>query len=87
MRSLGLAAVAQTRIHTSTTSARGEICDIYAVELVLFPNSPQPMRIGALEVIARPFLNMGADGLLGRDVLKRVVLNFDGPQAQAYLSY
>jgi predicted aspartyl protease len=87
MRSLGLTPVSQTRIHTSTTTGAGVVSDVYAVELTLFPTTIQPFRIGALQVIARPFLNTGADGLLGRDVLRQLVLVYDGPRSQVKLIY
>lgn len=87
MRSLGLAPTSQTRVITSTTGTKGEVCDVYGIELILLPHVAQPRRWGAVEVLARPLLNQGTDGLLGRDLLAQLVLTYDGPRAAANITY
>jgi len=87
MRSLGLERTSQTRVVTSTTGPTGQPSDVYGVELVLFPQMPQSKRWGAVDVIARPFDGLSIDGLLGRDLLSHLVLNYDGPRGLAYLTF
>lgn len=87
MQSLALPARAKSRLYTSTTDASGAECDVHDVSLTLLPHVPQPRSWGVVEVLATPLLNHGIDGLLGRDLLRDLVLTYDGPRAKAVLNY
>ncbi len=87
MRSLGIRPKGMARIVTSTTDTHGEQCDVYDVELTLLPHVVQPRTWRAIEALARPLLNQGIDGLLGRDLLAHMVLTYDGPRKTAHLVY
>jgi hypothetical protein len=41
----------------------------------------------AIEVIGRPLFNLSIDGMVGRDILNRVVLLLDGPRMQFRVDY
>jgi hypothetical protein len=57
------------------------------VELQLLPAHHQPPPARAIEVLERELLNEGFDGLLGRDVLKSLVLEYDGPRSLARIAW
>ncbi len=87
MRSLGIAARGSREILTSTTDARGTPCDTYDVELSIHTFGEPPFVVPALEILGRPLFNLSIDGMLGRDVLSRVVLTIDGPRQRYRIDY
>lgn len=82
MRSLGLSPRGIAPVRTITTDASGAECNTYDASLSL--DAPtfgdRPHILTAMEVLAQPFHNEGIDGVLGRDVLKTVLLTVDGPR-------
>lgn len=87
MRTLGIRPKGTARVVTSTTNTDGEPCNVYDVALTLLPHVVQPRSWRAIEALARPLLNQGIDGLLGRDLLAHLVLTYDGPRKTAHLVY
>jgi len=89
MRSLGLTPTGQTRVLTSGSNGVPELCDVYDIELEIL-NRAQPQhswRISALEVLARSLENQGTEGMLGRDVLQRGILHYNGPKGIFSLTF
>ena len=87
MRSLGVAPRGSRDILTSTSDARATACDTYDVELSIHTFGAPPFVMPALEILGRPLFNLSIDGMLGRDVLSRVVLTMDGPRQRYRIDY
>ncbi len=87
MRSLGIAARGSREILTSTSEAKPTACDTYDVELSIHTFGDAPFVVPALEVLGRPLFNLSIDGMLGRDVLSRLVLTIDGPRQRYWIEY
>lgn len=43
--------------------------------------------LSAAEVIGRPLFNRSIDGMMGRDILNRVVFSLDGPRMRFRVEY
>lgn len=88
MRSLQLSPTSQTRVLTSQSRGVPEPCDVYDVELEILNRTGNPSwRIQPLAVLVRPLHNQSTGGMLGRDVLYRGILHFDGPRMVFSLTY
>jgi len=88
MLALGLSPTGQTRVLSSTAQGVPVPCDVYDISLELPNHSGIPaFRLPTLEALARPLPNQYAQGMLGRDVLKLAVLEYDGPRGTYVLSY
>jgi predicted aspartyl protease len=87
MRSLGLEATDQARLLTSGSKGVPEMCDVCDVELVIANPVQTAWRMSALAVLVRPLLNISADGMLGRDVLRTGILHYNGPLERFTLDY
>lgn len=87
MRSLGIATRGSRDIVTSTTEAKPTPCDTYDVELSIHTFGDAPFVEPALELLGRPLFNLSVDGMLGRDVLSRLVLTIDGPRQRYWIEY
>lgn len=87
MRSLGIAPRGARDIITSTTDTRPAVVDTYDVQLSIRTFGDAPFVVPALEVLGRPLFNLSIDGMLGRDVLSRVVLMLDGPRQRFRIEY
>lgn len=87
MRTLGLAPRGSRDIITSTSDAKPTACDTYDVSLSIRTFGDTPFVVPALEVLGRPLFNLSIDGMLGRDVLNRFVLNVDGPRQRLRIDY
>lgn len=88
MRSLGLTPTGSTQWHSSSTNGVAQRCGVYDVRLVLGGiGTPDTFTVDPLQVIAPPFINHGYQGLLGRDVLSRVQLGWNGPTNSLTISY
>lgn len=88
MRSLQLPPTGSARYHTSSTNGVAQHCDQYDVSLVLGGlATPNTLTVDPLAVIGVPFINHPFDGLLGRDVLSRVQMSWNGPTQVLELVY
>lgn len=84
MRSLGVPPRGSRRVLTSAGEA---LCDTFDVELRIESRGEPPFLLPAIEILARPLLNLSIDGMLGRDVLDRLVFTLDGPQQRFTLEW
>jgi hypothetical protein len=87
MRSLGISPRGSRDILTASTDAKPTPCETYDVELSIRTPGEPHFVVPALEIMGRPFLNLSIDGLLGRDVLSRMVLTIDGPRQRYRIEY
>lgn len=88
MRSLQLDPTGSAKYHSSSTNGVAQPCDVFDVCLVLGGlTSPNTLKFDPMQAIGGTFLNQGYDGLLGRDVLGRVQMAWNGPGQQLTLFY
>ncbi len=87
MRALSIAPRGTTDILTSTSDEKPTTCNTYDVSFKLMTYGDAPLILPAIEVIGRPLFNHSIDGMIGRDVLNRVVLSIDGPRMQFRIEY
>jgi hypothetical protein len=90
MLALQLTPTGQARVLSSTAGGVPVPCDTYDVSLSIpHPHNSglPPWRIPALEVLGRPLPNQSTQGMLGRDVLSLIILEYDGPRGKFTLRY
>lgn len=87
MRSLGISPRGSRAILTSTSDAQPTTCETYDVELSLRTYGDDAFVVPALEILGRPLFNLSIDGMLGMDVLRRMVLTIDGPGQRLRIDY
>jgi hypothetical protein len=87
MRTLGIDARGSRDILTATSEAKPTACNTYDVAFKLATFGDDPLMLPAIEVIGRPLFNLSIDGMVGRDILNRVVLLLDGPRMQFRIDY
>ncbi len=73
-------------IHTPSTGLGVEHRDVYDASLVLGENESSPLT-STVEVIQCEFASRGFYALIGRDILCRCVLTYDGPANMFHLSW
>ena len=88
MRSLTIPVRGATEVRGVTTDVDATECNTYdiSLELMNVVGDP-PLTLPAVEVIGRPFHNEMIDGLIGRDVLARMVFTLDGPSQKFIINY
>ncbi|WP_377779190.1 aspartyl protease family protein [Paraburkholderia dipogonis] len=75
------------QVHTPSTNGAPVVCNQYDVELAIgSPNGP-PFTIAALPVTEASLITQGIAGLLGRDVLSRCTLIYNGVLQMYTLCY
>ena len=87
MRSLGIPPKGRREILTATSDAGATACSTYDVELKIGSYGDDPFIMPAIEVIGRPFFNHSIDGMIGRDLLSKLVLTINGPARQFRLDW
>lgn len=89
MRTLGIAPKGMREILTATSDAGSTECHTYDVEICLDTKvvGDAPFVVQATEIIGRPFFNHAVEGMIGRDVLSRLVLTLDGPKRRFKLDW
>lgn len=88
MRTLQLSPTSATEFHSPSTSGVAQTCNVYDVQMVLGGiATPNTLRIDPLAMMANSFINHAFDGLLGRDVLARLVIAWNGPGQTVRMDY
>lgn len=88
MRTLQLTPTSATSYHSSSTGGVPQDCDMYDVQLFLGGMATSNnLQIDPIPVMANSFINQPFDGLLGRDVLNRIRLSWNGPARSLHLEY
>jgi hypothetical protein len=76
---LGLSPTGSVPVHTPSTKGAPQLCDQYDVSLRLSATDPNNALVRTvLPVIASDLLIQGFEVLLGRDILSRCLLMYDG---------
>ncbi len=86
MKQLGIAATGSVPIHTPSTGTVPQSCDLYDVGIVIL-DPIHSHSIPIVPVIESDFSTQGIDGLLGRDILSKMLLIYDGKAGRFTLSY
>lgn len=87
MRTLAIPPSGAKDILTATSGTTPTACDTYDVQLKIATLGDEPFIVPALEVLARPLFNHSIDGMIGRDVLSKLVLTIDGPGQRISMVY
>lgn len=87
MRTLAIPPSGAKDILTATSGTTATTCDTYDVQLQIASFGDEPFIVPALEVLARPLFNHSIEGMIGRDVLSKLVLTIDGPMQRISMQY
>jgi predicted aspartyl protease len=88
MRSMGLNPTGATRFHSSSGAGVAHPGNLYDMALVLGGvGTVNALRFDALPVLGTAFINHGFDGLLGRSVLNRLKMAWNGPAGELVIEY
>jgi hypothetical protein len=85
--SLNLSPTGTALIQTPSTGSTPHSCNTYDVSLTVPSPSGLPLLLPALPIIESQLKLQGIDGLLGRDVLAKCTLFYNGPLAGYTLAY
>lgn len=87
--SLGLTPKGAVMVQTPSTNGQPVACPTYDVMVIIPANDPAvpPFFVEALPVMEASFKSQGIDGLIGRDVLSKCVLVYNGTNGTYVLSY
>jgi predicted aspartyl protease len=88
MRSLQLEPTGATQFHSSSTNGVAQHAAVYDVQLTLGGvATASTLRVDPLPMMATALINQPFEGILGRDVLARLQLAWNGPGQEVRLSY
>ncbi|MHB1558579.1 MAG: aspartyl protease family protein [Isosphaeraceae bacterium] len=83
---LGLSPIGQVLVHTASTGSTPLLGNVYAVDLAL-AGAKTGLLATDLDIVAAEDLSgSGVDALLGRDVLRRGLFVYDGPEERFTLA-
>jgi predicted aspartyl protease len=86
IQTLGLSPTGMVSIHTPSTGGTSVNCAQYDVMLAIYhPN--HSLVMGTIPVIASHLASQGIHALIGRDVLSRCLLIYDGAISQFTLAF
>ena len=85
---LGLTPTGQTPMSTPSTGTTPHIADSYDVSLLIPCMNKAPLVFQTIAIVSVPLLApQGFHALIGRDVLKHCLLNYNGAAAMFTLAY
>ncbi|MGX6566831.1 aspartyl protease family protein [Cupriavidus necator] len=85
---LNLNPTGKVGVHTPSTNGTAHQLNQYDVQLLIpAPNGQVPFIIPALPIMESSFAAQGISGLIGRDVLAKCVLVYNGPISLYTLTY
>jgi hypothetical protein len=88
MRTLQLDPTGATQFHSSSTNGVAQRAAMYDVHLVLGGVAGvNTLRFDPLAMMATALINQPFEGILGRDVLARLQLAWNGPGQEVRISY
>jgi hypothetical protein len=86
--SLGLPHIGAVSVHTPSTGATSVAIDQYDASFIIPGNAPDgTLVIGAIPILATHFRSQGIDGLIGRDILNRCMLVYNGTTGAVSLAH
>ena len=83
---LGISPVSQVLIHTASTGSTPSLADVYAVEISLGGEKAGLLAADLDVVAAEELSGSGVEALLGRDILGRGLLIYDGLEGRFTLA-
>lgn len=86
---LGLTPTGAVMVQTPTTAGNAVSCPQYDISLLIQSTQQNalPLVVSALPVMETALRSQGIDGLIGRDIIDRCILNYNGPFHQMVLAY
>jgi predicted aspartyl protease len=87
MRALEIPPETQTRVVTLKSGPMGHPADTYATSLQIKNASEVPWTERTLSAIGESFHSSSIQGIIGRDVLDRLHLDYNGPAGRFYIRY
>ncbi len=88
MRTLQLQPTSTAGYHSASTQGVAQRCNVFDVGLSIGSTAHNNLwRLDPIQVMANPFINQPHQGLLGRDVLGRLQLHWNGPAQRLVLNY
>ena len=85
---LHLPLVGSIAVHTPSTGRESVFIDQYDASFVIPGNSPDgTLVVGAIPIVAAHLRSQGIDGLLGRDILDRCLLIYNGATGVVTLAH
>jgi hypothetical protein len=90
VQQLGLTPTGSISIHTPSTGTSSHACDQYDVSISFFHPQMQPQGYlisNAIPVLEADLSALTIQGLIGRDLLARCTLFYNGPAGSILLSY
>ncbi len=88
MRTLQLTPTSAAQFHSASSNGLAQSCDVFDVSVLLGGTGrPTAMRFDPLPILATAFINHPSQGLLGRDVLNHLQLEWNGPGTLLTISY
>jgi predicted aspartyl protease len=87
VRTLNLSAINQRKVLTSESKGIAQLCDVYDVSIEVINRGGNPWRISTVQALARPLLDEAVQGVIGRDLLDRAVLTYNGPLKTFTIDY
>lgn len=87
MEGLGITPTGVINIQTPSTNGGNHSCNTYDVMFFIPDSDNQGYMINALPVVETHLKSQGIDGLIGRDVLEKCVLIYNGTANFLTISY
>lgn len=87
LKTLELAPVARVDVFTASTGEKPVPRQVYTVDLSLAGAKPGPLAVNLRVVGSDSLAGLKVQMLLGRDVLDRCLLAYDGPNRRCSLAY
>jgi len=88
LASLGISPIDSCQYHSSSTQGVAAECDVYPVSLALGTLADQNLwRFDPFKIMATALREHGHHGLLGRDILDLVQLDWNGPTGSLVILY
>ena len=87
LKGLGLTPLAEEDVHTASTGTAPVKLDVYAIELSLAESVTGTLARDLAVLASADLGGLGVQMLLGRDVLGRVILTYNGPDREFRLEF
>ena len=84
---LGLIPTGSVHIHTPSTGSTPQVCNQYDVSLWYYVPPSNHLLTAALAIIATDLTSQNIQALIGRDLLSRCTLIYNGPQNSFLMSF
>lgn len=88
LKSLQLTPTGSTAVHTPSSGSKGHTSDLYDVRMLIYENTDQPpLDFPTMQVLACDLAVQGIQALIGRDVLSKCLLVYNGKHGEFTLGF